>query len=325
MSAPKIVKKTVVRKRCNYAQLKDRFQCDENQILKLPAVECCDYVSRSIHDAMEVSTSFKSLKLKEDVMNPQWANQKYYALSNRMSNLLKKINKLERNERPTTKLRHKLNAIKLTLDEHSNIISKRFYSNLISRNRFNSWNVINTILGKNKSTSSITITVNNMIINDKRAIAEMFNNKFSSTAKSNTSALATVFNSSYDGPKVDESMYFHVVTGDEISFAIDKLDSNKATGSDGIPCRVIKELKNLLVDPLTLLINKIIMEGNYPDSLKFATIKPLHKKGDKNDISNYRPIALLPIINKIFERIISNRIQSFLESKNINDKEQYWD
>ena len=72
---------------------------------------------------------------------------------------------------------------------------------------------------------------------------------------------------------------------------------------------------------LTCLINKIIMEAAYPDSLKYAVIKPLHKKGDVNSINNYRPIALLPIINKIIEKIISNRMQEFLMTKGINDAE----
>ena len=321
--APKRITKTVVSKRCNYTQLKDRFQCDENLLLNLPAVECCNYVSNAIRNAMESSTSLKSIQLKNSDVHPKWADQKYYILSNKMANLLKKINSLESNNRPTSKLRHKLNVLKSTIDSHSNVISRNFYSNLISNNKNNSWHVINTILGRHKSTPTTTITVNDKIISDKKEIADIFNNKFSSTAKNPTFTLSTIIDSLNNVPKVEACMYFDVVTFEEVAFVIDDLDAKKATGSDGIPCRVIKELKNHLVSPLTLLINKIVMEGDYPDTLKYATIKPLHKKGDKSDISNYRPIALLPVINKIFERIICNRIQYFLDSNKINDKEQY--
>lgn len=65
------------------------------------------------------------------------------------------------------------------------------------------------------------------------------------------------------------------------------------------------------------------LKDDTPDTLKFVTNMPLHKKGDKSENSNYRPIALLPVINKIFERIICNRIQYFLDCNKINDKEQY--
>ena len=52
---------------------------------------------------------------------------------------------------------------------------------------------------------------------------------------------------------------------------------------------------SLISKPLSYICNKSIQTGNYPDRLKYATVKPLYKNGDRSGISNYRPISLLPV------------------------------
>jgi hypothetical protein len=59
----------------------------------------------------------------------------------------------------------------------------------------------------------------------------------------------------------------------------------------------------------------MIDRGEFPDSLKIAKIFPIFKEGDKRDPNNYRPIAVLPILSKMFEVIINNRILEFLSEK----------
>ena len=54
--------------------------------------------------------------------------------------------------------------------------------------------------------------------------------------------------------------------------------------------------------------------GIFPDELKIARVVPLFKGGDKNEIINYRPISLLPVISKIFEKLIHKRLISFLDT-----------
>jgi len=323
VSIPTKEVKTVVSKKCNYTYLRDVFQCDKIKLSELSADECCNYLCTTIRDAMSASTSIKTIKLTCNDLTPPWADLRYHNLTKKASNLQMKINRLDKHKKPTSILKEKLNWIKGTINNHSNKISKKFYSQLIRTNGYNSWNVINTILGKKKSAPRISITINDKIIEDTKEIAEIFNKQFSVISNLSSLSSSSVNNFSYNGPTTKESMYFHDATYDEISDIISGLDPKKATGSDDIPCRIIKELKDSLIVPLTNLINKIIAEHHYPDSLKFATVKPLYKKGDKNIVSNYRPIALLPVINKIFERIISNRILSFLDSMEVNDKEQF--
>jgi len=63
--------------------------------------------------------------------------------------------------------------------------------------------------------------------------------------------------------------------------------------------------------------------GVFPDRLKYAVVKPLFKKGDKNNISNYRPISLLSSFSKVFEKAMYNQLQEHLNKFNILAEEQF--
>jgi len=67
----------------------------------------------------------------------------------------------------------------------------------------------------------------------------------------------------------------------------------------------------------------MLSTGTFPDRLKFLEIKPIYKKGDKTLITNCRPISLLPVFFKIFEKIIYIRLYYHLTSNNILVKEQF--
>ena len=75
--------------------------------------------------------------------------------------------------------------------------------------------------------------------------------------------------------------------------------------------------------PLTTLINISVERGSFPSKLKHAVIIPIHKDGDKTDPSNYRPISLLSIFNRIFEKIMYDRLKQFLNKYNIFYEYQY--
>ena len=74
--------------------------------------------------------------------------------------------------------------------------------------------------------------------------------------------------------------------------------------------------------PLDLIFGNIIQTGTYPDQWKHANVTPVHKKDDKQKIKNYRPISLLPICAKLFERILFNNIYNYLISNNLITTDQ---
>ena len=71
-------------------------------------------------------------------------------------------------------------------------------------------------------------------------------------------------------------------------------------------------------------MNQIIILTNiFPDKLKLAKIIPLFKKGDPTIFSNYRPISLLPVISKVFERILHDQIFTFSENNSLSFSSRY--
>ena len=80
---------------------------------------------------------------------------------------------------------------------------------------------------------------------------------------------------------------------------------------------MLKLCDKSIIPPLSLLFQNCIDTRTFPDTWKKSNIVPVHKKGDKQIVDNYRPVSLLPILGKIFERIIFNSIFEYLEENNL--------
>lgn len=123
------------------------------------------------------------------------------------------------------------------------------------------------------------------------------------------------------GPKyqliksVSETLFLSPTSRVEVMNAINSLNNTKAVGYDNISTYIIKQISFHLADILCYLINLSFSRGIFPDKLKYSVLKPLYKKGNRNEIDNYRPIALISVFSKIFEKIMHARIISFLQKK----------
>ena len=98
----------------------------------------------------------------------------------------------------------------------------------------------------------------------------------------------------------------------EINEIITGLSSKKAHGPDLISVSMIKLCGDDLCVPLKIIFDNILETGIFPDQWKAANVTPVHKKNDKQIVSNYRPISLLPILAKIFERIVFKNLYHYL-------------
>ena len=114
--------------------------------------------------------------------------------------------------------------------------------------------------------------------------------------------------------KVPSDITFQIpfITTEQVCSFINKLDSSKATGLDGLGPRILKLANNCLAPSIADLINKSIMTGRFPTQLKKAKILPIHKGGSKSDPSNYRPISILPTVSKIFEKHVNKHLMGYL-------------
>lgn len=91
------------------------------------------------------------------------------------------------------------------------------------------------------------------------------------------------------------------------------LDCNKSAGPDGLHPYLLKNCAECLVYPINILFNKSVSLGTVPKIWKTATVTPIHKKGSKRDIANYRPISKLCVLAKILERLVHDQIYAALK------------
>lgn len=103
------------------------------------------------------------------------------------------------------------------------------------------------------------------------------------------------------------------ITQQEVELALKQMKDSKAPGTDEITSDIIKIGGTEIIKQLVSLYNQILNEKKIPTCWKEAKIILLHKKGDKTDIKNYRPISLLSHVYKVFTRIIQNRIKNLLD------------
>ena len=112
-----------------------------------------------------------------------------------------------------------------------------------------------------------------------------------------------------EGPGIADGLNrFEPATCEEVLALLLKVDERKATGSDGIPCYVLRHCARVLAPSLTILMNASLAMGKVPMMLKLAHIRPIFKAGDPETAKNYRPISLLPVVSKILERIVHKRL-----------------
>ena len=90
------------------------------------------------------------------------------------------------------------------------------------------------------------------------------------------------------------------------------LKTNKSCGADEINFNAIKHCFGEFCGLLTYLFDSSLQSGVFPDLMKIAIVSPVFKTGDTADISNYRPISVLPCFSKILERVMYNRLYKYL-------------
>ena len=111
------------------------------------------------------------------------------------------------------------------------------------------------------------------------------------------------------------SFFFNPVSSSEIELEIMTIPQNKAHWLYSFPIHILRSAKHIISQPLSVLLNKSLEYGIYPTKLKLAKVIPIYKNHDPSDPSNYRPISLLSVFNRIFEKIMYYRLKSFLEKK----------
>ena len=100
------------------------------------------------------------------------------------------------------------------------------------------------------------------------------------------------------------------------------IKTSKSAGYDRISGKLLSDAAEAIAPTLTAIFNASINTGIFPDDFKIAIISPIHKSGRKTNCDNYRPISVLPSVAKIFERLITEQLETYLESNSILAEQQ---
>ena len=156
------------------------------------------------------------------------------------------------------------------------------------------------------------------ITNVKIMISEKFNDFFTGIGPSLAKKIPSqVISPLYHmGNRVHQSIFVEPVHHSEID-AIMKDIKNSPHGHDGITLHILKLAMSSIKIHLAHILNLSLSEGIFPDELKIANVVPLFKADDPMLFNNYRPVSLLCVLSKVFEKIMYSRLMSFLETQKI--------
>ena len=113
------------------------------------------------------------------------------------------------------------------------------------------------------------------------------------------------------------------VTEADIISIIRHLKPKNASGYDGISNKILKLCMYTISKALTYICNGSLNTGTFPERCKLAIVRPIHKKGDKSEMNDYRPISLLMTISKILEIIMHKRLVQHFESNKFLTSAQF--
>ena len=181
------------------------------------------------------------------------------------------------------------------------------------------WKLINELQNRQRKVTNISeIKVDNRSLSSAPEITEAFNSHFANIGQELACEISEtdVNVLSYLKP-VQNKFILRTTDVQTVIDLIKKIDGKKATGLDRIPCRLLKSAVDVVAPSLTEIFNQSISRGVFPMEWKLARVTPVFKKGSKSDVNNYRPISVIPIVAKIFEKIVYDQLYRYLNSNNL--------
>ena len=218
---------------------------------------------------------------------------------------------LKEDKKALKKIKNEINHTKARL-------KKEYYSNEIQQHEGNSkktWKILNQALGRVKDKNPIEPT------NITQSKANQFNSFFATVGLEIQKTLKIQeHRTNFSNLK---GFNFQHETTENVVKLINNIRKDVAVGYDNINSQLIKDSKEVIAPWLTSIINIAYDTNTFPDNMKIANIKPIFKEGDKEKIANYRPISILPILSKVYERSCTDQLVKYLEIKDLISKSQH--
>lgn len=303
---------------------------------------------------MRLITSYGLFTLYNQIENTDWSfvdqeslngNNKFDLFTNIIINAVQECFplrqvKLNGNSKKNTWFNSNSNLI--LMRDNLNFLNELYKKNLVTKDEVNKFrskyrselnnakkhsNDLHILKSSNKQKAMWEIIKpNNQNLNSSMGITgEEFNSYFSSIAEKLISNLpvSEVDPCSFIPTLPESSFQFKEVSFNEIRSAINSLKNTNSKDIYEINTKIVKTITNVIIVPLTKIINHCIRQNLFPDALKLSKVIPIFKKGTRDNVTNYRPISLIPIFGKIFETALKNQISHYFEHNALFNTCQY--
>ena len=265
----------------------------------------------------------KTIK-KKYIKHQPWMTAGLLQSTIQKSKLLKlKLNKpTEENLNNYKKYNREYNKLK-------RLVKSTYYTEKIEEHKHDmkkTWTILKEAINKHQNNSSLPnmFNLNNELTTDTNQIAHAFNEFFSNIGQK----------VSQDVPKTNKTfteylrkhpnnIFLNPVTKYDIIKITNTLKPKTSSGYDELSTKLLKHIINEIIDPITHIINQSLLTGIVPDKMKIAKLVPIYKSKDPTELTNYRPISLLPVISKILEKVMFNNVVNFMNKQNLFYKNQY--
>eukprot|EP00733_Pompholyxophrys_punicea_P000902 Pompholyxophrys_punicea_v1_NODE_358_length_2166_cov_13.459498.p1 type:complete len:587 gc:universal NODE_358_length_2166_cov_13.459498:2017-257(-) len=185
------------------------------------------------------------------------------------------------------------------------------------------WKFLNNLRGKPARTASLpeSLNIDETLISSPLAVASHLNDFFA-TRGALRSPPADLSETLQVSPALTPSLLPPKCTANDVKSLIQTLKGSTLDHL-GVHTSFLRDGADYLAEPLAFLINLSLSTSTFPDSLKVAKITPLFKKGARDDPTNYRPISVLPLLSKLFEKFVDNCLRAHLDLHKLWDPNQF--
>ena len=288
----------------------------------LDPTELWDYMRDIIEKHLNIMCPIKFIRVRLD--SPPWITQEIVEAINDRNRLFKLARTDNSNEK-ITNARMQRNRVNILINNSkSAYIKETLDNNKDNPKRF--WRILNDSLlkGNNKPTHVVFNKDNEDFTNTEEScdymncyltdIGRKLYTQFQNAPNDH------VYENIYNYDSSDTQIVF---TCDDIVCIVNNIDVHKGSGLDFLPSFVLKDCFKVLTKQLTYLFNQSIALGTFPDSWKSATVTPIPKAGELSQVTNWRPISILPLIGKMMEKLCNKILVDYVESQGILCDEQF--
>ena len=208
------------------------------------------------------------------------------------------------------------------------LLKQQYFINKISENKGTMkecWKIASRVLNKcSKSTNITYIKDGDIEIREKREISNTMNNYFCSVGEDLAKNIKNIEKSSnrllagkYTVNQTVAWFEFKEVECTHTRDAICKIKTSKGYGNDNVSSYFLKISLPFITKSLSCIFNKSMLKGIFPAQWKIARVTPIFKEGDKNAKLNYRSISVLPVISRLFEKLVYNQLYEYMSTNGL--------